>query len=183
MHVISAARVVAASATLVLLASCTDEAPPTPPTPTVSAGPACPSSGVTLTAGQVEAAMGLRALRVEMTNCGSQPYTANGYPTLRVLDADREPLDVTVAEGTALISSITGFDGPPRPVALAPGARAAAVVVWRNTVADATAPAITGAHLEMAPVAGQPAQVLSPDGGVDLGTTGTLATSPWVAPT
>lgn len=51
-----------------------------------------------------------------MVNCGSQPYTANGYPTLQVLDADRKHLDVTVAQGTTRISRITGFDGPPQPV-------------------------------------------------------------------
>jgi Protein of unknown function (DUF4232) len=126
--------------------------------------------------------MGLRAMRVAMVNCGSQPYTATGYPALQVLDADRKPLDVTVVEGTSRISPITGFDGPPQPVTLAPGARAAAVVVWRNTVTEATVPATTGTHLEMAPAAGQPAQLLSPEGGVDLGTTGAIATSPWVAP-
>lgn len=186
MHVTPTARLVAVSATLVLLAGCTDESPtpdPTPPAPTATASPACPPSGVTLTAGQVEAASGLRAMRIEMVNCGSQPYAANGYPTLRVLDADRKPLDITVLQGTAQISTITGFDGPPQPVTLAPGAGAAAVVVWRNTVTDANVPATAGAHLEVAPAAGQPTQVLSPEGGVDLGTTGKLATSPWVAPT
>lgn len=186
MRLLPAARVAAASTALVLLASCTDDAAPTPdptpPAPTASTGPACPPAGVSITAGQVEAASGLRALKVEMVNCGTGSYTANGYPALRVLDADRRPLGVTVAEGTAKISRITGFDGPPQPVTLAPGARAAAVLVWRNTVTDATVPATTGAHIEMAPAAGQPAQVLTPDGGVDLGTTGTIATSPWVAP-
>lgn len=182
MHATPTARLVAVGATLALLAGCTDESP-TPPAPTATAGPACPPSGVKLTAGQVEAASGLRAMRVEMVNCGSQPHTANGYPTLRVLDADRKPLDITVLQGTAQISTITGFDGPPRPVTLAPGAGAAAVVVWRNTVTDANVPATTGTHLEVAPAAGQPGQVLSPEGGVDLGTTGKIATSPWVAPT
>ncbi|MEH1123118.1 DUF4232 domain-containing protein [Micromonospora sp. CPCC 206061] len=187
MHATPAARLAAVSATLVVLAACTDESTPTPdptpPAPTATASPACPPSGVTLTAGQVEAASGLRAMRVEMANCGSQPYTANGYPALQVLDADRKPLDVTVVRGTAQISTITGFDGPPRQVTLAPGALAAAVVVWRNTVTDANVSATTGTYLEMAPAAGQPAQVLSPEGGIDLGTTGTIATSPWVAPT
>ncbi|GAA4691307.1 hypothetical protein GCM10023263_29950 [Phytohabitans rumicis] len=134
-----------------------------------------------LTAGPVDAAAGLRAMRVEMANCGSQPYTVDGYPALRVLGADRAPLAVTTAEGTARISSIAGFDKPPQPVTLAPGDRAAAVVVWRNTVTDGNTPATTGTHLEVAPAAGQPAQVLSPAGGLDLGTTGTIATSPWVA--
>ncbi|HCT78060.1 MAG TPA: hypothetical protein DGT23_16085 [Micromonosporaceae bacterium] len=73
-----------------------------------TASPMCLSPGVTLTAGQVDAAMGLQAMRVEMMNCGSQPYTANGDPALQVLDADRKPLDVTVFQGTARISSITG---------------------------------------------------------------------------
>jgi hypothetical protein len=171
------ARLVAASATLALLAACTAEGPkpdPTPPAP-------CPPSGVTLRTGDVEAASGLRAMRVKLVNCGSQPYTANGYPTLTVLDADRKPLDIDVLQGTAQISTITGFDGPPQPVTLAPGTEASAVVVWRNTVTEATVPAATGTYLEMAPATGQPTQTLSPDGGVDLGTTGKIATSPWVA--
>jgi hypothetical protein len=176
----------AAPAALVLLAGCTNgptpEPDPTPAPPTATAtAAACPSSGVLLTAGQVDAAMGLRALRVELVNCGTQPYAVNGYPALRVLDADHKPLDVTVVQGTARISRITGFDGPPKPVTLAPGAQASAVVVWRNTVTDAAVVATTGTYLEMAPAAGQAAQLLSPSGGVDLGTTGTIATSPWVA--
>jgi hypothetical protein len=179
-----ASRLLAAFAVVGLLAACDAEPAPIPtppPTPSAGAGPECPASGVALTAGQVEAASGLRAMRVEMVNCGGRPYTVDGYPVLRVLDADRAPLAVTVAEGTSKISRIDGFDGPPKPVTLAAGGRATAVVVWRNTVTDATVPATTGGHIEVAPAAGQQVQVLTPQGGVDLGTTGTIATSPWVA--
>lgn len=167
--------------TVVLLAACDAAPAPILPVPPTSTGPQCPASGVALTAGQVEAASGLRALKVEMLNCGAQPYQVNGYPALRVLDADRKPLAVTVAEGTSKISRIDGFDGPPKPVTLAPGGRATAVLVWRNTVTEATVPATTGVHIEVAPAAGLPAQTLTPQGGVDLGTTGTVATSPWTA--
>jgi hypothetical protein len=175
---------VVAASTAALLTACDAKPAPIPslpPTASASTGPACPASGVTVTAGQVEAASGLRALKVDLVNCGTVPYTANGYPVLRVLDADRKPLAVTVAEGTAKISRIDGFDGPPKPVAVAPGGRATAVLVWRNTVADSSVPATTGVHIEVAPAEGESAQLVSPEGGVDLGTTGTIATSPWVA--
>ncbi|TDC85660.1 DUF4232 domain-containing protein [Micromonospora sp. KC606] len=172
-----------AASTVFLLTACDAEPvpiPPPPPTPGVSSGPECLTSGVALTAGQVEAASGLRAMRVTMVNCGKMPYAVNGHPALRVLDADRKPLTLTIAEGTSNISRIDGFDDAPQPGTLAPGGEATAVLVWRNTVTDSSVPATTGVHIEVAPAAGQPTQLLTPQAGVDLGTTGTIATSPWV---
>jgi hypothetical protein len=153
----------------------------TPPV-TATAVPGCPSAGVTLTAGPIDAAMGLRAMRVDLVNCGTEPYTVQGYPAVRVLDDQRRPLGVPVLEGTAAISRIERFEGRPQRVTAAPGGRLAAVVVWRNTVTDASVPAVTGRHLEVVPGGGQPAQTLTPEGGIDLGTTGRLAVSRWITP-
>jgi hypothetical protein len=126
--------------------------------------------------------MGLRAMRIEMVNCGTRPYFANGYPAVRVLDGDRKPLDVAVTNGTSAISRIEGFDGPPKPVTVPPGDKVAAVVVWRNTVTEGTVAATTGTYLGIAPAAGGDWQTVRPDGGIDVGTTGKIGVSPWVRP-
>ncbi|WP_229786614.1 MULTISPECIES: DUF4232 domain-containing protein [Actinokineospora] len=164
------------------LAACASPAPvppppPPPPAPT-SAVAACPESGVEITAGEVESAMGLRALGILLTNCGTDDFTVNGYPVVRVLDADHRPLDVTVGTGSAPVSAPDAYDVPPEPVTLRPGDHVTARVLWRNTV-DSTAPATQGHFLEVAPAEGEPAQLLAPDGGIDLGTTGRLAVNAW----
>lgn len=149
-------------------------------TPRATPTPVCPASGVLITPGQVEAAMGLRVLHLEMVNCGTRSFTVEGYPELRVLDAGHRVLDVHIGRGSSGISRIEQFDRPPRRVRLTPGDRARAFLTWRNTVTLSTEPAVHGAHLRIAPAAGAPAQTVTPDGGVDLGTTGRLGMSPWI---
>ncbi|MBC6457835.1 DUF4232 domain-containing protein [Actinomadura sp. HBU206391] len=173
-------------ATVAMLSACSS-APPSQggSTPTAAPTPApTPSAApeVTITAGPVDTAMGLRAMRIDLLNAGTKPYTVRGYPAVRVLDDGLRPLDVAVLDGTAKISRIERFDGPPRRVTAAPGEHLAAVVVWRNTVADIEVPAMTGRRLEIAPGGGRPAQTVTPDGGIDLGTTGRLAVSAWTTP-
>lgn len=127
--------------------------------------------------------MGLRVMRVEMVNCGNGPYRVDGYPALRVLDGERKPMTIEVLDGfSAITSSITGFDGAPKPVELSPGQAAAAVVVWRNAVTEASTTSTNATYLEIAPADGQPPQVVAVDGGLDLGTTGRLGVSPWTPP-
>jgi hypothetical protein len=164
-----------------LLAACAGPAPvPPPPTPApTSTAVVCPESGVAITAGEVDSAMGLRALGIRLTNCGTLDYTANGYPVVRVLDADRHPLDITVGNGSAPISAPDSYDVPPRPVTLRPGEQVTARVLWRNTVTDSTMPATDGHYLEIASAVGEPPQIVAPRGGIDLGTTGRLAVNPW----
>ncbi|MEV1142928.1 DUF4232 domain-containing protein [Micromonospora sp. NPDC049799] len=60
---------------------------------------ACPPSGVRIRAMGTSAAMGLRAMGVELVNCGSDPYPLRGYPVLRLFDADGKPITVRVVEG------------------------------------------------------------------------------------
>ncbi|WP_027941366.1 DUF4232 domain-containing protein [Amycolatopsis taiwanensis] len=166
-----------------LIAACSGPAPaPLPATPSgspASAAAACPESGIRITAGAVDAAMGLRALGILLTNCGTRDYTANGYPAVRVLDADRKPLEVTVGNGSTPISAPDSFDVQPVPVTLRPGDQVMARVLWRNTMTDSTAPAMEGRYLEIAPAAGEPAQLVEPHGGIDLGNTSRLAVNPW----
>ncbi|REE95845.1 uncharacterized protein DUF4232 [Thermomonospora umbrina] len=175
------------TAVALALAACSGS-DPTPkaggPTTTAAATPtvaACPEPGVMIRQGTVEAAMGLRVMGLEMVNCGDRAYTVHGYPDLRVLDAENRPINVRVSRGSAEISRIETFEAPPEQVELRPGETARAMIVWRNTVTDGTVPAARGARLDIAPVAGTARQTVALDeGGIDLGTTGRLGTSPWL---
>ncbi|MFG3705705.1 DUF4232 domain-containing protein [Micromonospora sp. NPDC047670] len=171
---------------LVLLAACspaTDRTAPTPgPTaPTTPSRPeattGCPEEGVRIRSLGTDAAMGLRALGLELVNCGTRPYPLHGYPALRLFDADGTPIPVQVVNGATGITS--GFDQPPRALTLRPGERARAAVLWRNLVTDATVTATHGERLEVAPAVGRPARVLDLDGPIDLGNTGRLGVSAW----
>ncbi|MER7347475.1 DUF4232 domain-containing protein [Streptomyces aurantiacus] len=134
--------------------------------------------GVLVEPGPVDAAMGLRAMTVTLTHCGTGTYRLNGYPDLRVLDADREPLDVRGLKGTDEIT--TGMRDPgPHPVALAPRQSATVAVVWRNTYTDTTNPAVHAPHLRVVAGPGAPARTVTPHGGIDLGSTGRIATTAW----
>jgi hypothetical protein len=149
------------------------------PTPSAAVDPTapCPESGVRIRSLGTEAAMGLRALGLELVNCGARPYPLNGHPVLRLLDGDGRPVAVRVVDGAAGITS--GFDDPPRPLTLRPGERAGAAVLWRNLVTDPTVVATEGERLEVAPAVGRPPQIVDPDGPIDLGNTGRIGVSAW----
>ncbi|WP_326549350.1 DUF4232 domain-containing protein [Micromonospora sp. NBC_01813] len=153
---------------------------PLPSSATDEAAPDCPASGLALSLGAADAAMGLRAMPIFMVNCADRPYPVFGYPELSLLGEEQEALEVEVLAGVSAVALIEQLADDPQPVTLAPGARAAAVLVWRNTVADVTPP-VLGTYLRVVPVPGTAAQVLLPDGGVDVGTTGRVAVSPWAA--
>ncbi|WP_367046294.1 DUF4232 domain-containing protein [Streptomyces sp. Je 1-332] len=137
----------------------------------------CPASGVRVEPGMVEAAMGLRAMRVTVTNCGKGVYRLKGYPKLRVLDERREPLDVQILEGP---EPVTTMDDPgPHPVSLKRGEEAHTVLVWRNTVTDTTTTAVSGTYLEVTPAPGTRPGTVTPEGGIDLGNTGRIGTTAW----
>ncbi|MEU8328255.1 DUF4232 domain-containing protein [Micromonospora sp. NPDC048839] len=153
--------------------------PPTAPSPSASTDPlaGCPATGVRIRSTGGDAAMGLRALGLELVNCGDRPYQLNGYPVLHVFDEQREPVLLRVVNGGREITS--GFDQPPREVTLAPNERATAVLLWRNLVTDSTVVATNGEYLTVAPAAGQPAEEVDPDGPIDLGNTGRIGVSAW----
>jgi hypothetical protein len=180
---------------LALLAGC-DAAPVPPPVVTTSSSPRpvdeCAKHGVKFDVTGADAAMGIRVLTLEMENCGSSPLTVNGYPSLRLFDEDREPIDVTVAKGSGNITTMPDFDVPPQDVTLQPGEKARAGLVWRNLVTDATVKATTAYHLEAAPAEGKswqdvPLVVPNEVSGsttvdIDLGNTGKLGVQPWTKP-
>lgn len=124
--------------------------------------------------------MGLRALDMNLINCGRKAYRVNGYPAVHALDQQRSTLGVRVLHGvTEIAGAIPDWSGPPRPFVLKPGERATAVVVWRNTYDNISRPPVNAPYLEAAPAAGRPAQVLAVRNGIDLGSTGRLGVSPW----
>ncbi len=172
------------SSLLVVSACAAEPEPPAPPSPEPTPAAVCPESGVRVAAGLSEAAMGLRVLGLRLTNCGERPYDLDGYPLLRVLDTDGEPLKVEVAQGSAGIATVEGFDAPPEPLTLRPGETAETQLMWRNTVTDNGASQV-GESLSIAPAEGRPWQPVEaggqyPDGlHIDVGGTGILGVRAW----
>jgi uncharacterized protein DUF4232 len=162
------------------------------PTPSITPAPAesvCPESGVRISTPDGDAAMGLRLLDLELENCGTQPFQVKGYPALRLLDEDHQPVQVKIGPGTNGVTTDEVFDAPARQVTLQPGEKAKSGLVWRNTYDDTTSPPVVGVYLEISPVAGRPVQLIKPtrpsgDGKftsvtIDLGSTGKLGVAPW----
>ncbi|MFF8275961.1 DUF4232 domain-containing protein [Streptomyces lateritius] len=146
------------------------------PTPSVAAT-GCPATGVKVSTGAVNAAMGLRAMPVTLTNCGGGTQRLNGYPDVRVRDVENERMDVTVLKGTG---PITQLDDPgPHPVTLAPGESARSVFVWRYSAVDAATLRGSGVRVEIGPAVGAERQTVEPEGGLDVGETGLLGTTAW----
>lgn len=170
---------------LFAVSACGTSQPVPPPSPSAEA---CPG-GVEFTVKGTEAAMGLRVMTLEATNCGTETLELNGAPLVTVLDADRKPLPVTVRQGAAWISAVEAFDAEPQVVVVRPGESAVTGLLWRNTYTDITAPPVVGEHLEIAVAAGRPTQVFTPVGKsgnprtIDLGSTGKLGVRPWTAVT
>jgi hypothetical protein len=143
---------------------------------TTSTKPSCPDSGVTMRAGLTDAAMGVRAFGVQLTNCGTAPYEVNGYPGVRVLDVERQPLPIEVTNGEET------DDRTPAPITLQPGDTAVARLLWRSNVTRSDVDAVNGTYVEVTPADGQAPQIVRPDGPIDLGNTGTVNVSAWYVP-
>ncbi|GAA1398940.1 hypothetical protein GCM10009639_38010 [Kitasatospora putterlickiae] len=138
---------------------------------------ACSPEGLALTVGEANAAMGLRVMPVRLTNCGTRPYALKGHPAVRVLDAERAPLAITVKRGSAGIATLENFDAAPAPLILQPQEYAESHLVWRNTVAAGDKAPDNGRFLDLAPLQGRPR--LTVPAHLDLGTTGRLGVAPW----
>ncbi|MBP1785948.1 MULTISPECIES: DUF4232 domain-containing protein [unclassified Micromonospora] len=166
-----------------LLAGCTpapapvDGPPSAPPRPGAEPAATCSPEGIRITGLGVSAAMGLRAMGLDLVNCGDRPYELRGYPAVALRDADGDAITVRIIPGAAPITA--GFDHPPTRIVLAPGERAGAALIWRNLVTDPTVVATAGAELDVAPSTGRPANPVELDGPIDLGNTGRLGVSAW----
>ena len=148
------------------------------PGPAEPAGP-CPDSGMRLTAGRGDAAMGLRVVDVTLTNCGKGTFELYGYPELKLLEEDGEPVGrVRVLEGADDITTGVRDDGPRR-VTLRPGEAAVTLLVWRNTYDDTTYPPVTAERVRVDPGLGRGTATVTPDAPLDLGSTGRLGTTAW----
>ncbi|MFD6284823.1 DUF4232 domain-containing protein [Streptomyces sp. NPDC060205] len=147
---------------------------PTTPSPTVPGQQAegCPASGLRFAADQGDAAMGLRAMGLDVTNCGDEPYELNGYPAVTVLDGSGDPFPgVKTVEGTDQVSMAPEDPGP-RSLTLAPGESAHAALYWRmnNT---------SGVYLRVAPKKGDDTVTVRPPYPLDIGPENVLGTTAW----
>ncbi|MGX1502919.1 UNVERIFIED_CONTAM: hypothetical protein RKD43_001544 [Streptomyces graminofaciens] len=144
-------------------------------TPSVAPTPAtCPRSGVVVSTGVVDTAMGRRATVVELKNCGARPYDVNGYPRIGALDENREALDLTITHDHPYTDA--GRDQGPRPLTLAPGQSVKSVLNWNNRVTSFD-PVTEGAYLVVTPRDGETPQTLPFR--LDIGTSGELDVTAW----
>ncbi len=152
-------------------------APATPPSPTLAPTftppePVTSPSGLTVQVGPVEAALGHRASVVTLTNDGEQAVTVDGYPEVRILDADGQDLGVRTEHD----SSYMAIDPGPAPVSIAPGEQVLSVISWSATVTDPDA-IDRGAYVVVTTMPGEPQQTFPLD--ADLGSAGELSVTAW----
>jgi hypothetical protein len=143
-----------------------------PPSPAQSV---CPPSGARVFAGGSDAAMGERTLDLNVVNCGSEPFTLDKYPTIRVLDDKRQAFDVKITDQPTVVND--GRTAKPRTVVLQPGKGALTILDWHDIVTYGTT--VNGTYLEVVLRKGDEPQLVEPKYSIDLGTTGALTVTPW----
>lgn len=131
----------------------------------------CTKAGTSVAIGAVDAALGHRAFGIELRNCSRRPFVVSGYPTVRVLDAQRRPLPVRVEHG----SSYLGRDPGPKRITLAPGKRLVSQVSWSATVTDGDK--AEGEFVRIGPRPGDPPTTFGV--WLDLGTTAEVSVIAW----
>jgi len=142
-----------------------------------SEGGACPPSGVRVYADRGDAAMGLRAVGLHLENCGTADVVLDGFPQVQVLDEAHAPVDgVQVLRGGAAIATGTGADAPARRFTVAPGGKAQATLVWRNTD-DASAAPVNAPYVRVRATPDAAPVMVTPE--LDLGTTGRIGVGAW----
>ncbi|MFI6786844.1 DUF4232 domain-containing protein [Nonomuraea sp. NPDC050383] len=155
---------------------------PAVPSPLAVASPPaakpCPDAGVVLSAGPANAAMGLRVQAVTLTNCGRRARVVEGYPRVRLLDADGDPVKVAVDHGAERITTAVRDPGPRR-VTVRPGRSASFTLVWRNTYDDPSRLPAAGATVVVTAGPGGREHRVTPDAPLDLGSTGRLGVTAW----
>lgn len=133
----------------------------------------CTKAGTSVAIGAVDAALGHRAFGIELCNCSRKPVVVDGYPTVKVLDAQRKPMPVRVERG----SSYMGRDPGPKRITLAPGKRLVSLVAWSATVTDGKKG--EGEFVTIQPRPGDPPTTFGV--WLDLGTTGEVSVIAWSA--
>jgi Protein of unknown function (DUF4232) len=174
------------------LAGCADPVQPGPgprhPTPTATPtapgpnlAPMCRPPGVQIMVGPTDGAAGLRVVTAWLVNCGTRPYTVDGYPSLRILDRSGHLLpEITVFQGLGNVTLIPDYDGPTQRVTILPGHRVTALIAWRDLVTRSDVNATFGDVFELAARPGEPVHRLTNGGRIDVGNTGKVAVSPWL---
>ncbi|MER6689755.1 DUF4232 domain-containing protein [Streptomyces minutiscleroticus] len=146
-------------------------ATPSPSVPGLQADD-CPASGVRMTTGRVDGAMGLRSMILILMNCGTRPYRLEGHPAVGVLDGTGRLFpDVRSAEGTDGVPMAPADPGP-APLTLAPGGSAWAGLYWRMGNKR-------GEYLRVTPEKGRDAVTFRPLEYLDVDEHGTLGTTAW----
>ncbi|MFJ5881626.1 DUF4232 domain-containing protein [Kitasatospora cineracea] len=142
-----------------------------------STGGVCPASGVRVYADRGDAAMGLRVVGLHLENCGTRDVVLDGYPGVELLDEAHAPVaGVQVLKGGSAISTGTGADAPPRRFTVAPGGKASAGLVWRNTTDLSGAP-VNAPYVRVRATADAAPVMVTPE--LDLGTTGRIGVGAW----
>jgi hypothetical protein len=153
--------------------------PPGPASASPSAKPVCPLDGFSLSTGETEGALGLRAMPVDLVNCGKRTITLNGYPGVRLADAGGKTITFALKQGVRAVAMIDEWDKPPSKVTVKPGQAAVALLVWRGTTEITSEGPQTATILRVSVKDGVPYRLVKIAGPIDLGTTGKLAVSPW----
>ncbi|WP_157877221.1 DUF4232 domain-containing protein [Streptomyces odonnellii] len=153
------------------------------PTPEFEGGPApwadqgpgpCLASGVSVSHGPVNAALGERAVDITLTNCGNKPYRVHGYPEIGALDGSREPLAMKVIHGGAYTDA-SRVEAPGE-LTLAPGESALSVLHWDSRITGTVTPP-EGAYVVVAATKGAERSTLPMP--LDVGTSGELDVTAW----
>jgi hypothetical protein len=155
--------------------------PPVTATPAPILRPACRPPGVKIMISRADAASGLRVVTVWLENCGTRPYTVDGYPSLRILDRSGRPTPrIAVYQGLGNVTHVPDYDGPTRRVTLRPHGRVTALIAWRDLVTRTDVNATFGDMFELAATPGDPVHRLTNGGRIDVGNTDKVAVSPWL---
>ena len=131
----------------------------------------CTKAGTAVSVGAVDAALGHRALGIQLRNCSREPIAIDGYPVVRVLDAQRKAFPVRIEHG----SSYMGRDPGPKRITLAPGKRLVSLISWSATVTDGKK--ADGEFVTIQPAPGHPPTTFGV--WLDLGTTAEVSVIAW----
>ncbi|GAB3662127.1 DUF4232 domain-containing protein [Glycomyces tarimensis] len=135
---------------------------------------ACTEEGFQITITEPSAAMGIRAVGIDLVNCGAEAIEVNGYPVVEVLHGGAT-IEVEVHEGSGQLT-----DPGPTAITVEPGGSVSAGMLWRNKVESADpADVVNATALAMTYAEGAPTIVVTPSYPIDLGTTRYLEVTAW----